>query len=72
MPGGSGRSRRRRTRSNPAQRADRDGVLELRLGEGLDRHAVEALALEIRRLATRLGLEVKELQVRATEEGPSM
>lgn len=71
MPGGSGRSRRRRTRSNPAQRADRDGILELRLGEGLDRHAVEALALEIRQLAKRLGLKITALQIGATEDEPS-
>ncbi len=67
MPSGRGRSRRRGS-SGRGRRAARDGVVVLEVAEGLDRHAVEALALEIRRLARRLGLEVKALQVETTEE----
>ncbi len=70
MPGGSGRSQRRGS-SGRGRRPDRDGVLEIQIGEGLDRHAVEALALEIRQLAKRLGLKITALQVDATEDEPS-
>ncbi len=63
MPSGRRRSRRRGSKA----RAERDGVVMLEIDEGLDRHAVEALALEIRRLAQRLGLEITALQVETTE-----
>lgn len=71
MPNGRRRSRRRTTRSNLVKRADRDGVVEIEISEGLDRHAVEALRLEIWHLAKRLGLEIKALQVETIEEGTS-
>lgn len=67
MPSGRGRSRRRGS-SGRDRRPDRNGVLEIQIGEGLDRHAVEALALEIRQLAKRLGLKITALQVDATED----
>jgi hypothetical protein len=70
VPSGSGRSRRRGS-SGRGKRPDRDGVLEIQIGEGLDRHAVEALALEIRQLAKRLGLKIAALEIGATEDAPS-
>ena len=70
MPSGRGRSRKRRA-SRPIERSGRDGVVEFEVGEGLDRHSVEALALEIRQLANRLGLEIRTLRVEATEAEPS-
>ncbi len=69
MPGGRGRSRR--ASSGRRKRRDRAGVLEIQIGEGLDRHAVEALVLEIRQLARRLGLEITSLTVDVTEDESS-
>lgn len=37
----------------------------------LDRHAVEILQLELRRLAKRYGVEIKELKVERPEKGSS-
>ena len=37
----------------------------------LDRHAVEALQLEVRRLAKRYGVEIKGLRVERREKGSS-
>ena len=37
----------------------------------LDRHEVEVLQLELRRLAKRYGVEIKELQVERPEKGSS-
>ncbi len=37
----------------------------------LDRHEVEVLQLEVRRLAKRYGVEIKELQVERPEKGSS-
>jgi hypothetical protein len=69
MPGGRGRSRR--ASSGRRKPRDRDGLLEIQIGEGLDRHAVEALALEIRQLARRLGLDITTLTVDVTEDESS-
>lgn len=68
----SGRRRsRRKAGSRIATRAARGAVVAIEVGEGHDRHAVEALGLEIRQLAKRLGLEVRTLQVEAVEREPS-
>jgi hypothetical protein len=37
----------------------------------LDRHGVEALQLELQRLAKRFGVEIKGLRVERLEKGPS-
>ena len=70
MPSGRRRSRKRGS-SRPTERPGRDAIVHIEIGEGLDRHAVEALRLEIRRLALRLGLEIRALQVETVEEKPS-
>jgi hypothetical protein len=67
MPNGRRRSRRRTTSSDRRRRANRDGVVEIEISQGLDRHAVEALRLEIWHLAKRLGLEIKALEVETIE-----
>jgi hypothetical protein len=53
----------------PSAGKGRDTVLETIKIEGdLGSHAVEALRLEIRRLAARCGLAIKEIRIETVEE----
>jgi hypothetical protein len=49
----------------------REAAHRIEITGTLDRHALEALQLEIRRLAKIHGVEIKGLQVERTEKGSS-
>jgi hypothetical protein len=55
--------------SRPGAGTGRDTVLEtIKIKGDLGSHAVEALRLEIRRLAERCGLDIKEIRIETVEE----
>jgi len=57
--------------SRPVKRAERRApVLEIEIPGDLDAHAVEALRLELRRLAERYGAEIEEFQVPEVADNP--
>ena len=75
LPRGGGPQRRprrgRRRRATPA-RASRGTIIEeITLSGEVNSHALEALRLEIRRLARRLGVRIDELCIETVEAGRS-
>jgi hypothetical protein len=71
----SGRRSSRRGRSTRAERLDGvdDGAIieTVAVTGSLGSHAMEALQLEIRRLADACGLEVREIRIETVAEEPS-
>jgi hypothetical protein len=55
--------------SDPVEKDSAEAVRRIEISGTLDRHAVEALQLELRRLAKRFGVEIKELRVERPEKG---
>jgi hypothetical protein len=65
----SRRKRQRNGSSRSGRRRRRDLIVDdIELVGRLDSHAVEALQLEIRRLARGLGLDIKEIRIKRVEE----
>lgn len=51
---------------------DKDEVVHrIKIKGDMDRHTVEALRLEIRRLAKRYGVEITEFRIEKVEDNPS-
>lgn len=50
------------------KKRNEDFVREIKIAGDLDRHAAEALQLEIRRLAKRYGFEIEEFRIEKGEE----
>jgi hypothetical protein len=68
--GGERRPRRQRSGGPRGQGGRRDAVVEtIEIDGELGSHAVEALRLEIRRLAERCGLDIKEIRIETVTEG---
>jgi type IV pilus biogenesis protein CpaD/CtpE len=53
------------------EKAARDVIQHLEISGDLDRRTAEALRLEIRHLAKRTGVEIKELRIERADEGSS-
>jgi len=53
--------------SDPVEKDRAETVYRIEITGNLDRHAVEALQLELRRLAKRTGVDIQELRVERVE-----
>ncbi len=56
---------------DPVEKDSAEAVRRIEIIGTLDRHAVEAIRLEIRRLAKRYGVEIKGLRVERLKKGSS-
>ncbi len=56
---------------DPVQKDSVEAGHRIEITGTLDRHAVEVLQLELRRLAKRYGVEIKRLRVERREKGSS-